>query len=262
MACTGSPLRSRLPCSAADCAASRDCSPDEMLETARLATPWARARWRGPGRARPPADPAARTPPVAGIRDATPGTRRPGRCASGGASGPGPGRRHDRTRPVTESAAPLKAPVTAAAAPATWSPPGIGPPGISPYASVPPPTGASRRSPRADTSSVASTASTASGPSPPAATNRWCRCSTADCGWSVTTAFLSSSVPDHLGQVAGHQQQRVTDGDLAPPDLDPQRVVGGQAPAAGCDRGPAAARRARGTPPRCRWSRHTARCCG
>ncbi len=33
---------------------------------------------------------------------------------------------------------------------------------------------------------------------------------------------------NHLGQVAGHQQQRVADGDLAPPDLDPQCVVRGQ----------------------------------
>ena len=47
--------------------------------------------------------------------------------------------------------------------------------------------------------------STASEPSPPAATNRWWRCSTADCGWSVTTAFLSSSVPTTSTRLREHR---------------------------------------------------------
>ena len=81
--------------------------------------------------------------------------------------------------------------------------------------------------------SFASNASAPSLPLPSAATNRACRCSIADCGWSVTSASLRASVPILATMFADDEAQRVADRELAAPDLRLEGLHGQAAVAVG-----------------------------
>ena len=116
------------------------------------------------------------------------------------------------------------------AIPAAWtlSASGIGERSGAPASGSAGRTGTSVRARLVDDTSVASKAIAPSLPEPSAATNRWWRCSIADCGWSVSIASLSSSGAELGDDVRRHEHERVADRDLAPPDVRLEGA-GGQA---------------------------------
>ena len=194
----------------------------------------AAARRPVPARTRRPAGPAMRTRRGAATRGARPGRRPRGRSASGVASGQGRCPRHCPKAPVTESAAPLKAPDTAAAAPATWSPPGMRAAGhlaecVAGYACRSEPAVTARRHQLGGLDGEHGVRAVAAGRHEQVV-------EVLDSRLRVERhdRVLELLGADDLGQVARHQQERVTDRDLAPPDLDPQGVVRGQARLLAC----------------------------
>ena len=135
------------------------------------------------------------------------------------------------TRSTTRSMAPPAAdralPAAALTAmPAAWtlSASGIGDRSGAPASGSAGRTGTSVRARLVDDTSVASKAMAPSLPEPSAATNRWWRCSIADCGWSVSIASLSSSAPS-LAMTLGD-----TSTSESPTEISPRQTSGSSAP--------------------------------
>ena len=105
-------------------------------------------------------------------------------------------RHTERWIPVPAASRAFAAPApTAAAAPTVASASGMGPRSGAPASGSAGRTGTRDLALWVAPTSVASKANAPSLPLPSAATNRACRCSMADWGWSVTSASLSESVP-------------------------------------------------------------------
>lgn len=110
--------------------------------------------------------------------------------------------------------------VTAADAAWTLSASGIGERSGAPARGSAGRTGTSVRPRLVCATSVASNAIAPSDPEPSAATNRACRCSIADCGWSVIIASLSSSGPS-LAMMFGE-----TSASRSPTEISPRQTSG------------------------------------
>ena len=112
------------------------------------------------------------------------------------------------------------------ATPAAWtlSASGIGERSGAPASGSAGRTGTSVRARLVDETSVASKAIAPSLPEPSAATNRWWRCSIADCGWSVSIASLSSSAPS-LAMTLG--ETRTSE---SPTEISPRQTSGSSSP--------------------------------
>ncbi len=119
----------------------------------------------------------------------------------------------------------LAAAVTAPPAAATLSASGIGERSGAPASGSAGLTGTSVRDLDVAETSAASNAIAPSLPDPSAATNRWWRCSMADCGWSVSIASLSSSTPSldmTLGEISTRESPTAT---------SPRQTSGSSSPA-------------------------------
>ncbi len=130
-------------------------------------------------------------------------------------------------RSMAPPAADLALPAAALTAmPAAWtlSASGIGERSGAPASGSAGRTGTRVRARLVEDTSVASNAIAPSLPEPSAATNRWCRCSMADCGWSVSIASLSSSEPS-LAMTFGD-----TSTSESPTAISPRQTSGSSAP--------------------------------
>ena len=144
------------------------------------------------------------------------------------------GRRRGRrswARTTTRSSAPPAAVFALAdaartAVPAAWtlSASGIGERSGAPASGSAGLTGTSVRWRAVALTSVASKAIAPSLPLPSAATNRWWRCSIADCGWSVSMASLSSSGPRRATTFG------LTSTSESPNEISPRHTSGSSSP--------------------------------
>ncbi len=114
--------------------------------------------------------------------------------------------------------------VTAVPAAATLSASGIGERSGAPASGSAGRTGTGARPRAVAETSAASKAIAPSLPAPPSATNRWWRCSMADCGWSVSIASLSSSAPS-LAITFG--EMRTSE---SPTETSPRQTSGSRSP--------------------------------
>ncbi len=130
-------------------------------------------------------------------------------------------------RPSAPPAATRALPAAAVTAtPAAWtlSASGIGERSGAPASGSAGRTGTSVLDRLVDDTSVASNAMAPSLPEPSAATNRWWRCSIADCGWRVSIASLSSSAPI-LAMTLGDTRTSES-----PTEISPRHTSGSIAP--------------------------------